>query len=61
MPLSGSPPEATAAVGWPLIPLRSGQDSLRSVVTGSISLLVLMDYVLPVANGAVATTVMRRV
>jgi len=44
-----------------LIPLRSGQDSLRSVVTGSISLLVLMDYVLPVANGAVATTVMRRV
>jgi len=46
---------------WPLIPLRSGQDSLRSVVTGSISLTVPMDYVLPVANGAVATTVMRRI
>jgi len=61
MPLSGSPPEATAAVIGPLVPLRSGQDSLRSVVTGSISLLVLMDYLLPVPNGPIATTLMRRV
>ena len=61
MPLRGSRPEATVTVVWPLIPLRSGPDSLRSVVTGSISLTVPMDYVLRVANGAVATTVMRRI